>query len=254
MEVDIKQSESFSSEGAQEVRFRCPHCQKLYCTNSNVFDGDVPVFDCMACHKSFKLTQNRNEFGLYQAKTMSDMQMVCCPKCSFLKPQKMDECPSCGVLASKYEAIQKTESPSLFELNQQWQKVIAAFENDQVHQNFIGACQRKMALNFAFKKYSDLKQTVGFNTLCEKYMKQIEVRLEQQLQQDQQNTTETQVEKKYWNLTQTQWIFLLSGLTGTSLLLFNKIHPLFPNLNGLIVAMTLLSFGLVFVASDKLRL
>jgi transposase-like protein len=42
--------------GATEVRFRCPHCQKLYCTTTDVFEGDEPSFDCAACDKAFKLT------------------------------------------------------------------------------------------------------------------------------------------------------------------------------------------------------
>lgn len=255
MNVEVNKNELGSSEKslevAQEVRFRCPHCQKLYCTSGDAFTGLSPIFDCLSCKKTFRLLNAVNEFGLHQTESTVHHQMSICPKCSFFKPQNQDECPSCGVLASKYEALQKVESPSLFELNKKWSQVLSDFESDQFHQNFIGACQQKMALNYAFKKYADLKQTVGLDSLCEKYMRQIETRLEQQLKNESPPSPFEEEAKQALIQKRTQRFFLTVGVIGLSLLILNKLRPTFPNLNGLIVAITLLSFGLMFVADQK---
>ncbi len=232
-----------SDEG---IRFRCPHCQKLYRTNQDVFTGALPEFDCEACEKSFQLTHEINAVGLYLTKDLGQIVFNHCPKCAHLKPQKSDECPSCGVFASKYEAIQKVQSPALFELNQVWQKAVHDFNNDQLHQDFLNCCQKKLALNFAFQKYSDLQKTIGFDSACEKYMKQIELRLEQQLRApfEKENT-----EKDEYSVLQI--VFIAVGVIGTILLIYNKIRPTFPNLTGLVVAITILSFGLGVASSQR---
>ncbi|MBC7740784.1 MAG: hypothetical protein H7061_01210 [Bdellovibrionaceae bacterium] len=232
----------------QSVHFRCPHCQKLYRTSQDVFDGASPEFDCSTCDKSFVLTSQIDSFGLYQTEGQGQIVFSNCPKCSQLKPQKSDECPSCGVFASKYEELQKVESPSLFELNQIWQKTIADFNNDNIHQDFLNRCQQKMALNFAFQKYSELKKTMGFDSVCEKYMKQIELRLERQFYAADAEVAENQKEFPL-----SQWVFLSVGILGMLLLIYNKVRPTFPNLTGLVVAVTVLSFGLGFVSSQRNR-
>lgn len=235
---------------AQEVRFRCPHCQKLYCTQNNVFDGAVlaqPAFDCVSCHKSFSLTREVNEFGLYVTDTSSQARFAACPKCSHLRPIESDECPSCGIIVSKYEAMQKVESPSLFELNQLWQKVLADFTQDQAHQKFINACHQKMALNFAYNKYSELKNTVGFDLSCDHYMRQVELRLEEQFKAKDRQTS---VSRKL-QLSRTQIVFWTMAFIGTSSLIYNRINPTFPNLTGLIVAVTILSVGLALFSADQ---
>ncbi len=232
---------------ADRVRFRCPHCQKLYRTNQDVFEGLQPEFDCTACSKSFLLTQEINSFGLYQTNRSSQATFIHCPKCSHLKAQNSDECPSCGVFGTKFEELQKVESPSLFELNQIWQKALVDFTNDQLHQDFLNCCQKKMALNFAFKKYADLQKTMGFDSSCEKYMNQIELRLEQQFRQP---TSAEKLDTKK-EILFAHWIFIAVGFLGMSLLVYNKIKPTFPNLTGLVVAITVLSFGLGIVSSQR---
>lgn len=46
-------------------------------------------------------------------------------------------------------------------------------------------------------------------------------------------------------------IFMGISLLGTALLIYNKLNPTFPNLAGLIVAATLLSYGLWFISLNK---
>lgn len=239
-----------TKNSASEICFRCPHCHKLYKTTSDVFDGADPDFDCIACSKSFKLLQHRNSAGLFVAKEISSKSFDSCPKCSFLKPNQSDECPSCGVLASKYIEIQKVESPSLFELNQKWQKVLQNFDQDKYHQDFINMCQLKTALNFAHQKYSGLQKTMGYDSVCDTYLRQIELRIEQQFKNketvDLQMSSARDLTQK---LTSRQYIFIGLGTLGMLLLIYNKHIPTFPNINGFVLFATLFAFSVGIFAN-----
>ena len=238
----------------QEIRFRCPHCQKLYRTGSDVFDGASPEFDCSGCEKAFFLTHDVDSFGLYKTNGLNHNAFASCPKCSNLKPANADECPSCGVFASKYLELQKAESPLLFELNKLWQKVIANFDNDQHHQDFLNKCHQSMALNFAFQKYSELQKTMGFDTLCDKYIKQIELRLDQQLKSPKYNEAMTKPVESQKPVNLTQVFFLGLGAVGMLLLIYNRYIPTFPNFNGFVLMLTVLAFGVGLFSSNKTQI
>lgn len=240
-----------NAQKAKEIRFRCPHCQKLYCTGEDVFDGTEPEFDCAACDKGFKLTTQVDSFGLYATKLPEKMVMSTCPKCSNLKPQKMDECPSCGIFVSKYLELQKAESPVLFEMNQLWQNVIAHFDEDQYHQDFLNRCHHSMALNFAFQKYAELQKSLGYDALCAKYIKQIELRIEQQLKSPKFNKDVTPASKIESNFGVWQLLFMGIGILGMLLLIYNKFVPTFPNFNGLVLSITILAFGVGLFSNSK---
>lgn len=240
-----------SEPNDMQVCFRCPHCQKLYKTSSDVFEGSDPAFDCSSCTKAFLLTDEQDSFGLFVSVDYGRKSFSTCPKCSGLKPHNADECPSCGVFASKYIELQRAESPVLFELNQQWQKVLQKFDNDQLHQDFINKCHLKLALNFAFQKYSDLEKTIGFDSLCEKYIRQIELRLEQQFKAVSKKSSLKPEGSEVSQLTLTQYLFISLGIIGVLLLIFNKFIPTFPNFNGFVFMLTLLAFGIGLFFNGK---
>lgn len=233
-----------------QVCFRCPHCQKLYKTSPDVFEGNDAEFDCAGCSKAFILTDEQDSFGLFLTTEKRQKSFSACPKCSSLKPHNTDECLSCGVFATKYLELQKSESPLLFELNQQWQKVLINFDKDQYHQDFINKCHLKLALNFAFQKYSDLEKTLGFDSLCEKYIRQIELRLEQQFKAPVNKTPGKEIAAGS-QLSLTQYLFISLGSIGMLLLIFNKFIPTFPNFNGLVMMITLLAFGIGLFFNGK---
>lgn len=258
MNIEVKnwtqQNSTTDFKMSDEVCFRCPFCLKLYKTSHDVFEGtseiSTPEFDCSTCAKSFLLTKQLDSFGLFTTIEQSQKSFCTCPKCSNLKPHNSDECPTCGVYASKYIESQKTESPVLFELNQQWQKVLLHFDKDQYHQDFINKCHLKLALNFAFQKYSDLQKTMGFDSLCEKYIRQIELRLEQQFKSP-AGTDEARAIAESSRLTITQYLFISIGSIGMFMLIYNRFIPTFPNFNGLVMMLTVLAFGIGLFSNNK---
>ncbi|MCC2678027.1 MAG: hypothetical protein K0R29_603 [Pseudobdellovibrio sp.] len=237
---------------AKEVRFRCPHCQKLYCTTNDVFEDEKePGFDCASCDKAFYLTTETGEFGLFKTKTPEKIALSTCPKCSNLKPQKSDECPTCGVLESKYIQLQKDESPVLYEMNALWQKVVANFDEDQYHQDFLNRCHQQMALNFAWQKYAELQKSLGHDSLCAKYIKQIETRLDQQLKSPKYNDVAKDPETAVAALSGFQILFLTIGTIGMLMLIYNKYVPTFPNFNGMVLSLTILAFGVGLFSNSR---
>jgi len=247
-----------------EIRFRCPSCQKLYFTDEPV--SQPTEFECSSCQHNFFLYPAQNESGLFKTgnsekaeETHAAVQMQACPKCNQLKNRDQDECPHCGILQSKFLELQKMENPRLFQLEKAWTKVLKDITQDQTHQNFLNMAQENMALNFASKKYSDLEKIMGPDPLIEKYLRQIELRLEglvqNRFQKERQETHSPEKMKKnplqaLSELTSKD-IFMIIFLVGAGLLIFNKIRPTFPNLTGIIVATTILSFGLWLISSNN---
>ncbi len=247
-----------------EIRFRCPSCQKLYYTDERT--TEPTEFECSDCQHSFYLYPTQNETGLFKTealeKTMnqaSSSSMILCPKCNQLKKKELDECPHCGVLQSKFLELQKMENPRLYELEKMWSQVLSDITIDENHQKFLNSAQENMALNFASQKYSHLEKIMGPDPLIEKYMKQIELRLEGMVQSRfQKERDDADVDSKaqktslqFLSELTSKDVFMLIFLVGAGLLIFNKIRPTFPNLTGIIVAMTILSFGLWLISSNN---
>lgn len=238
-------------ELAAEIRFRCPHCQKLFCTDQTAFEGLTAHahgadFQCTDCQKDFILSREVLSSGLYATEELRKTQFANCPKCSGLKPVGQDECPNCGVFESKFTEIQKVENPRLFQLNKAWQVILKDITSDSSHQYFLDQAQKQSALNFAAQKYNDLKKIMGEDPLIEKYLKQIEHRLDAHVKsQFLQSRSETPEEQQ--SLLASGRLFIFVALFGTFILIINKIKPLFPNLTGLVVAVTVLSYGLWFL-------
>ncbi len=247
-----------------EIRFRCPCCQKLYCSDMTSFSPKSIApseFECLSCKETFFLYSTKMETGLYRTEKTKHIEFSTCPKCNFLKPFHQDECPNCGILEYKFKEIQKMENPRLFEIDQSWVKVLSDLTNDQFHQVFLNTAQKNSALNLAAQKYQDLQKTLGRDPLIDKYLKQIELRLEALVQARFQNEKEKQpVEMTKADLRSLlerlaqinpKDIFMTISLVGTALLIYNKINPTFPNLAGLIIAATVLSYGLWFISFNN---
>lgn len=249
-------------ELSAEIRFRCPCCQKLYCSDTSAFSSNAIIpseFECFSCSGPFFLYQVKTETGMYRTEKTNHVEFSKCPKCDFLKAQKQDECPSCQVLESKFNQIQKLENPRLFEIDKAWTSVVTDLTNDMHHQNFLNLAETHMALNFASQKYLDLKKMMGDDPLIEKYLKQIELRLQALIQHRFQSEKQSNTESNSNFSTRMQNInskdvFMTVSLLGTAVLIYNKINPTFPNLTGLIVAATVLSYGLWFMSLNKSKI
>jgi hypothetical protein len=247
--------------GIDSIRFRCPHCQKLYFTLKSDFDlkfesldSKLSEFECSNCEKSFALIYNHDDSGLFVTRPVKPIETVHCPKCAFIKNSKSDECPSCGVLETRYRDIEKLENPKLYQLNNLWKKVLIDFEDEKRHLDFINQAQSQQALNFASTKYSGLYELIGSSEQVNSYLEQINLRLKSQVEKkfyEQSAVAQnSEIENENWKIPFTSFhinlktLSLLGAVTGTIILLINKIHPFFPYLTGIVFALTVLFYGL----------
>lgn len=243
------------------IRFRCPHCQKLYFTLRSDFDlrdvfdkSKLSDFDCTTCENSFALMNTQNESGLYATRSVKPIETAHCPKCAFIKKSHADECPSCGVFESKFRDLEKLENPKLYQLNIFWKKVLLDFEDDKRHLEFINLAQSQQALNFASTKYSSLIELIGSNEKVKSYLEQIKLRLkshvDKKFYEQSAAANRSEIESEIIKIPFTRigislkTLSLLGAVTGTILLLINKVHPFFPYLTGIVFALTVLFYGL----------
>ncbi len=254
------------NELTSEILFRCPCCQKLFCTDSSDVDHlensstQKTEFQCTDCTEDFYLSLERSATGLFQTFKRSQHEFVHCTKCNFLKNKQNDECPSCGVIETRYKDIVKLENPRLFELNQMWSSVVTDLTNDQVHQDFLNFAQPMSALNFAAQKYLELQKIMGPDELTEMYLKQIELRLEAVA-----NNFMSMEKDKNLGLGSAQRNFLgfeysfrniLLAISFVAIFFFvlNVMKPVFPALNGLLIAVVVLSTALWAISKNHTKM
>lgn len=250
------------NELTSEILFRCPCCQKLFCTESNAVENHASKnteFQCTDCSEDFYLSNERTASGLFQTFKRTQHEFVNCTKCNFLKNKQSDECPSCGVIETRYKDIVKLENPRLFELNQMWSSVVTDLENDQAHQEFLNLAQSMSALNFAAQKYMDLQKIMGSDSLTEKYIRQIELRLEAVANNFISAEKEKYMragsgKKTFFGLQYTfRNMALVVSLLGVFFIVLNVMRPLFPSLNGLLVAIVVLSTALWAISKNQTK-
>lgn len=257
-QLPIQHDEFLTNES---IRFRCPHCQKLYFTLKSDFDlhavfenSKLSDFDCTNCQNSFALINAENEAGMFATRTIKPIETAHCPKCAFIKKSLTDECPSCGVFESKYRDLEKLENPKLYQLNILWKKVLLDFEDEKRHMEFINLAQSQQALNFASTKYSSLYELIGSNEKVKNYIEQIKQRLKSQVDkkfyEQSAAAQKSDIENEIFKIPLTnvrislKTLSLLGAVTGTILLLINRMHPFFPQLTGIVFAVTVLFYGL----------
>ncbi|MBC7458434.1 MAG: hypothetical protein H7235_09160 [Bdellovibrionaceae bacterium] len=253
------------NELTSEILFRCPCCQKLFCTESHAVENHDnrsaknTEFQCTDCSEDFYLSNERTTSGLFQTLKRTQHEFVNCTKCNFLKNKKSDECPSCGVIETRYKDIVKLENPRLFELNQMWSSVVMDLENDQAHQEFLSRAQSMSALNFAAQKYIDLQKIMGSDDLTEKYIRQVELRLEAAANnfisaEKEKYIREGSGPKTFFGLQYTfRNMALVISLLGVFFIILNVMRPLFPSLNGLLVAIVALSTALWAISKNQTK-
>lgn len=248
------------NELTSEILFRCPCCQKLFCTEMVAVENTE--YQCTSCDEDFYLSSQRATSGLYQTLKKTQNEFIHCTKCHFLKNKQSDECPSCGVIETRYKDIVKLENPRLFELNKEWSLAMTDLSNDKTQQNFLNLAQSMSALNFAAQKYADLQKMTGADDLIEKYLRQIELRLESvannyisaEKDKNAKLTPAGSLKQSFFGLQYSfRNIFMLISFLGVLFFMINVMRPIFPSLKGLLVAIVVLSTGLWMISKNQTK-
>lgn len=173
----------------ESLRVRCPHCRKLYLVQYSDIQESKPRFECVECHDRFWISLPEMDFseevdGLpihvkeapQNSRVKSDATEEC-PRCHKLTPRFAPECVHCGVMVSKSRKVLTfrenlpQHSPQLELL---WHKVIAAYDDPNVHDDFIEAAQIEKSLPYAASLYAQMKKLMPVDEITLARLTQIE--------------------------------------------------------------------------------
>lgn len=184
-----------------------------------------------------KMVSDTDTKGHVQIKNSE--QANSCPKCHFEYLGQQKECDSCGVIFEKFYKAQKDFDGAASEIQKLWNHVLEAYDQLNLHQDFIDACTKDKNLEFAAKKYRQVLEAIPSDDIAQAMQKQITA-LTTVIEGAQLADQLPRVHKKTSKFNVTLIILFISGLViGTGYL----IHPL-RNLMGVGVAMIFLTLAL----------
>lgn len=114
-----------------------------------------------------------------QSKPNQEAAEFPCPKCDGLNPGGAKECQHCGVLIEVYKSRQREErfflqSPPNKGLIEAWERVIAQYEEESVHQKFVQLVFDMDQLAYAIGKYASILEVYPEDELAKRMTHQLE--------------------------------------------------------------------------------
>ena len=184
----------------ESLRVRCPGCRKLYLVQFADIQETKPRFECVQCRGRFWLSlpdmdlsseitgiplqvkevpqANLREQANARERTPS-VKTEPCPKCFKANAVNLNECAHCGVVIAKARASELAfTEPSLpphsAQLATAWKRVIADFNDESLHIEFMKMAERERALAYAAAQYGQMQKLMPTDEVTERKMKQIQ--------------------------------------------------------------------------------
>jgi hypothetical protein len=184
----------------ETLRVRCPGCRKLYLVQYHDIQEAKPRFECVQCHGRFwlslpdmDLTSELTGIPLQvkeapaapmrarkpQSGSGAAAKTEPCPKCFKPNTLSASECSSCGVLLSKARASELafTEPgvpPHSPQLEAAWKKVIADFNDESLHIEFMKMAERERALPYAAAQYGQMQKLMPTDEVTKRKIAEIQ--------------------------------------------------------------------------------
>ncbi|MES2857184.1 MAG: hypothetical protein V4692_15050 [Bdellovibrionota bacterium] len=102
-----------------------------------------------------------------------------CPKCATRNVTTAQECRSCGIVFAKFRTggeervMSEIQLAGRLELVSFWDTVAADYQNVDLHQEFVMACEKAGCLPFASHKYANILAVAPEEEIARKMRKQI---------------------------------------------------------------------------------
>lgn len=174
----------------ESLRVRCPGCRKLYLVQFADIQETKPRFECVQCRGRFWLSLPDMDLSSeitgipLQVKevpqaTMRGQKTEPCPKCFKANALNVNECAHCGIMIAKARASELAfTEPSLpphsAQLATAWKRVIADFNDESLHIEFMKMAERERALAYAAAQYGQMQKLMPTDEVTERKMKQIQ--------------------------------------------------------------------------------
>jgi len=272
------------------LRVRCPQCTKLYEVQSEDIHSEIPLFQCISCDSRFGFeyspenlerietflvpvnsaapaqihSENNNAAPTSAAFTEPTAQETkSCPKCGAINGRKSQECYSCHVIFERLEGLPTDPTlraqPSLV---RKWKNVLADFNNEELHDEFVLGCQQMDALKFASMKYEEIKSAQGGDVMCDIMLAKINSMMNVTLSQNPTAKDQGRVQKIQSVTSLESWIELWNDwkkyahwapyMLAAFMVLWGILSLAHRNLVGVGVALACMTSGLMFMIKGRL--
>ena len=249
----------------QSLEVRCPECFKRYSVDLREASAERPHYKCTNCEQKFwfdrKMIDGGPVLGLplewldsglenenaQSVETLQDFKestviQLDCPNCQADYSPGDKECSACGVVFAKYQKAQWSSYVEASEtLKVLWEKVILEYENEELHHQFIKACQKELNLEYASSKYGAIVHASPEDEIAQLMVQQI-VAIASMPVEVPQNIEPMMVTRSLWGRLLWGTLFFASG----SLIVTGYLVPPLRNLIGIGVALLFIGAGLKF--------
>lgn len=181
-----------------------------------------------------------------------------CPKCEAKLSPGATECSQCGVLVPR--VLAQIEDPLQAEYRlafgsefvEKWQYVVANYENEEVHWNFITDCQSAGALEFAAYRYRRLKEVLN-DDIAAAMLKRINAL---SLMEVESRMVETSFDRRQSRVRFAKPLFLIACLFGGFAVFLGRGGELFwlSSIIGTILLTGLIALRVLFKYADDFRI
>lgn len=244
----------------ESIRVRCPHCRKLYLVQYNDIQESRPRFECVSCRQRFWISLGEMDFSsevdgipitakeipqpsIAKAKVEARAaETEPCPKCFKLVAKNSQECTHCGVVIPKYrDALTFKESTPAHsqQLDGLWQRILAAYDDEARHEEFIKVAQRERNLAYAAYQYAQMKSLMPTDDATARRVRQVQALSEMLLPPREERSTATRATRRFYPR-----VWQLPLLAGVLLLAVGISISSFRNLAGLGAAFLFLAVAL----------
>lgn len=245
----------------ESLRVRCPGCRKLYMVQFGDIQETKPRFECVQCRERFWLSLPDMDLtseiigiplqvkevpqAVIRAQTVArarvpSLKTEPCPKCFKANAVNLTECAHCGVLIAKARASELAfTEPSLpphsAGLEAAWKRVIADFNDESAHIEFMKMAERERALAYAAAQYGQMQKLMPTDEVTQRKLKQIQALASLILPVDSVSELAHRPYARVWQL----------PLLGAAILIIAGLWiPYFRNLVGVGAAFLFLAVGL----------
>ena len=162
MPVETTPVAGFSRQ-TEAMRVRCPSCRKLYMVQFNDIREAKPRFECVQCHSRFWLSLAGLDLrGRFLA---IPMQMKESPAAK----------PAAAVPAPIVNARPKSNLPPHSSmLADAWQRLVADYASDRLHDDFIRMASRERNLAYAGAQYGQMLKLMPSDETTQKRLHEIQ--------------------------------------------------------------------------------
>lgn len=240
------------------LHVRCPSCLKLYQIDVGQIFSTTPHFQCVDCETKFTFDfpppvpdQITTRKVVERLASPLSPKVKKCLKCGAESPESAIECHACHILFEKLEMIANEKGvytqPSLV---RRWKELVQDYNNEELHQEFLGLCDQMEALEFARQKYDQIRRLQGGDVTADQMIARIEaLRMVKAEQKAQNDKPKPEKPLALW----AKILLALPFFASFLLIMLGFSHSMWRNMIGTGFAVGLLSYGLIVFVRGRLH-